>query len=410
MADLGTTEALQSAITRIETELAGNNPTGEVLAARRRSTLTATAKQALRAELSHLRRELTQTQDQIAAIPGLGVSAARASALAHIAGSEIPSAEVIKGFAEAAKAAAKSKLEADKEAGKLTEKEFKEKLEKSDKLIAQLETLGRLSSGEPISDSEQQQIVEEAVVGLVGEFAGKDSEELAGKMKTLIAALRGKLTPDKRQKILEKEIPGLVEKLVKAAGGDKAIGKSVKELAQQIQTLVKLTVGEPISDEEKAAIFNQAVLGLLEKTVFNGYLDPLFLKAAVAGYEFAKPFGDAIARGLRTAASRQIFTSATIAVEAKDPSYIETIETDRSTVIQTSIQNGSYGGWIVTAYWDPTAMQVVLKVLPGEDKAALARTRALIRALIGSKEIEWIFDPKSCEGNDKGNVLSATPR
>jgi hypothetical protein len=317
---------------------------------------------------------------------------------------------VIEGFAEAAKAAAKSKLEADKEAGKINEKELKEKVEKSDKLIGQLETLGRLSSDQPISAAEQQQIVEEAVVGLVGEFAGKDSEELAGKMKTLIGALRGKLSEKEKKKILEKEIPNLVEKLVKAAGGEKGLGKSVKELTQQIQTLVKLTVGEPLSDEEKAAIFNQAILGLLEKTVFNGYLDPLFLKAAVLGYEFAKPFGDAIARGLRTAASRQIFTSATIAIEAKDPSYVETVETDHSTVVQTTIQSGSYTGWIVTAYWDPTAMQVVLKVLPGEDKAALARTRALIRALIGSKEIEWIFDPKSCEGGDKGNVLSATPR
>jgi hypothetical protein len=47
-------------------------------------------------------------------------------------------------------------------------------------------------------------------------------------------------------------------------------------------------------------------------------------------------------------------------------------------------------------------MQVVLKVVPGEDKAPLASTRAFIRALVGSKEVEWIFDPTTCEESDKG--------
>src|SRR5262249_36640197 len=154
-------------------------------------------------------------------IPGLGrakaAAAARSGPRAHAATSEIPSAETIKAFAEAAKAAAKSKLEADKATGKLNDKQFNEKLEKSDKLIAQLETLGKLSSGQPMSAAEQQQIVEDAVVGLVGEFAGKDGEEFAGKVKTLVGALRGKLSDKEKKKILEKEIPNLVEKLVKAA-------------------------------------------------------------------------------------------------------------------------------------------------------------------------------------------------
>jgi len=413
MTDLAATAALQAAIERIEGELAGHSPTGDVLTARRRDTLARTTREALTVELSRLRGEQSAAQSRIAAIPDLGASAARASVFAHTAGSEIPSAEVIKGFAEAAKQAAKSKLEADKEAGKLTEKEFKEKQEKADKLIDQLETLGRLSSGETISAAEQQQIVEQAVVGLVGEFAGKDSEELAGKMKTLIAALRGTLTDKEKKKILEKEIPNLVEKLVKAAGGEKGLGKSVKELTQQIQTLVKLTVGEPLSDEEKAAIFDQAVLGLLEKTVFNGYLNPLFLKAAIAGYDFAKPFGDAIARGLQTVAAREIFTAASGQIEHKDSSYQQTIAQDHTVVIQTTIEgSGPYVGWIVTAYWDPTAMKVVLKVVPGQDKALLASTRAAIRTLLSVligpvKDAEWIFDPASCE---PGSVLSVSAK
>ncbi|HEY7934410.1 MAG TPA: hypothetical protein VID48_11360 [Solirubrobacteraceae bacterium] len=55
-------------------------------------------------------------------------------------------------------------------------------------------------------------------------------------------------------------------------------------------------------------------------------------------------------------------------------------------------------------------MQVVLKVLPGEDEQVLAGARAFIRAGACAKEIEWIFDPETCEETSKGAVLSAAPR
>jgi hypothetical protein len=86
MADLGTTAALQTAVTRVEQELAGTSPHGEVLAARVGQLPAPGQNRMLRAQLATLERELRQAQLRVAEIPGLGAAAARASAIAHIAG------------------------------------------------------------------------------------------------------------------------------------------------------------------------------------------------------------------------------------------------------------------------------------------------------------------------------------
>ncbi len=355
-------------------------------------------KKALKALKEQLKKEFGVTRSDLGDV---------AKAWVVFADQTPPSSTDLSGFVDAAKAQARAKLEKDKADGKITDAQLEEQTAKAYKLLDQLTTLGKVTTDETLTDAQKTDIVENAVVGLVGEVASKDAEELAGEVKTLLDLLRGKKTQKQRGELLKKKLPALAGKLAKLAGKGKAVQKGVKELTEQLETLVKLAFGDPLSAEEKAAIFNQAVLGLLERTVFNGFLNPLYLKAATAGYDFAKPFGMAIERGLRTAASKAIWTAALPALQGKEPDYLDTIAADHSHVVQFTIQSGSYGGWTGTAYWDDTVGHVVVKVVPGTDTAPLASTRAFIRSLFGSPENFYIYDPTCNEAI--GGVLVSGP-
>jgi hypothetical protein len=116
-----------------------------------------------------------------------------------------------------------------------------------------------------------------------------------------------------------------------------------------LRPLTKLLAGT-LTEDEKTQVFNDAFIGLLKKTIFNGYLNPIYLQALLKGYEFAKPFGDKIAADMKIFVNARFQQEVTVAFGA-DGSWLTTVGVEHKTV-SAKIQSGFFQGWSAIAFWD----------------------------------------------------------
>src|SRR5258708_4092964 len=191
-------------------------------------------------------------------------------------------------------------------------------------LKTQAWNIGKLIFKKPRPEKkEREEILRSALVGLVGALLGEKNKgkELPEKLNELYEVL----TDEEFKKDKEKQKEKIKEKLKELAaqvGGDGA-----DDLAEQMIILAEVLWGDT-TPEQRMEIFNTAVMGLLKRTIFSGYLDPIFLKAALKGYEFMKPFGDRMAKDLQVAVDARYKEQIMSAVERYEAMHPGTLETN----------------------------------------------------------------------------------
>jgi hypothetical protein len=313
-----------------------------------------------------------------------------------------PSAAEVAKFNEALSGHFKTHLSQVKDTGKLSDKEFKAQKEKADGLTDQLTSITKLiTPGANVTKEDRQKILKNALVGLTKTLF-KDSEgaeDLIGLIDELFtkAGEGFKVGSDDLQTVVDKvkqlcllkvdekkkpKVEAIVDTIVSvtmlATGqspgkeGIKAIeknvtavakevgGKDVATLTKQLILLIHLAAGD-LTEAQKQQIFEEAMIGLLERTLFNGLLDAPFLQAFLKGYEFAAPFGQMMANDLKSYTQTQVAGQAVVALEGASPSWVTDAGSGKTTTVK--IESGSFIGWTVTAFWDHTVDDIRLQVV-----------------------------------------------
>lgn len=216
------------------------------------------------------------------------------------------------------------------------------------------ELFQKVREGFPVDGADVSTVVDKLQQLLLLKVDDKKKPKVDATVSAVVAIVSmatGTVTTNAGIKALETSVTSLAKEVG---------GKDAATLTKQLILLVHLAAGD-LTDAQKQALFEEALVGLLERTLFNGILDAPFLQAFLEGYEFAAPFGARMADDLKHFTQTQVSGQAQLALEHASPSWLTDVVGGRT--VTTTIQSGSFGGWSVTAFWDHTVDDIRLQVV-----------------------------------------------
>ncbi|HWB23345.1 MAG TPA: hypothetical protein VG652_10700 [Gaiellaceae bacterium] len=230
-------------------------------------------------------------------------------------------------------------------------------IDKANKLIEQLSVIAQMEAtpDTKLTPAQRAVVAENAAVALAGTLAGKTlkGEEVAEAVTSALKAVNadGAKASQTRFEIFDKYMQKAIKQaLLKSGVKEEAIQSQYTALVGQIDILGRLALGNP-TDAERDEMFQKAVIGLLERTVFNGFLDAPLLKAATTGYDLGKPFGDFIQKNLQAVLNAKLLAATKTALDAADPTWRADLDGEtRKTITGTIDLPAEFHGWTVTAF------------------------------------------------------------
>jgi len=272
--------------------------------------------------------------------------------------------------------------------------------QRAEALIASLKTIAELELNKSANPGPEQKTVDavNVVVGLLGSLFNEKwegSSDLAARAQDIIKLAAGKSSEKGRKKILTDNLKELAKRFAKSAGvTDAQVAAKFGELTGQISTLYDLVFGT-LSDEERSDAFKQAVKGLLERTVFSGWLTPAYLKAATTGYELGSSIGTYITNNLASLTNQRLKEAVicalnTAGVQKGHENWFQDLHSDTSftSLMATVDFPKEYEGWTAEAFYENNVVYVQV----------LGKPLGIIDLILGKHPDEYLVQATDLPG------------
>lgn len=239
---------------------------------------------------------------------------------------------------------------------------------------------------EHVSDEEKDEILKDAVLGLVKTVAGKRENELSGKTYELYAVLTGQIGKDRHAEVFRSNVRAIAAKIDKKNGD---------ELAAVAFDLIDVLAGD-LTPEKRDEMLQRHIIGLATRVVGEGIIKGPHVRAFLTGFDLMRPFAAQIAQNLTGVANVALHRACTLALEEersrRDEQSIEGVS-----VKITSESLGapsSLVGWTCAAFQDPAHGLVFQATSP------YGATTYILDAefgfILGTSELtffEWLVSP-----------------